>query len=108
MGSTAEYSIPVAKTGAGNIDAYLGGDWSYRSSFKAAVNLDPYSKVPAYQLWGAHAGVRANSRWDISLWVRNLLDKRYYNTASISSQYGVVLAALGEPRTFGGTLRATF
>ena len=108
MGAAAEYSAPIAKSNGGNVDAYLGGDWSFRSSFKAAVNLDPYSQIPAYQLWGAHAGVRANARWDISLWVRNLTDKHYFNTASISSQYGVVLAALGEPRTFGGTLRATF
>ena len=108
LGASAEYSAPVAKNGAGPVDAYLGGDWTYRSSFKAAVNLDPFSRIPGYQLWGAHAGIRNNSRWDISLWVRNLLDKHYYNTASISPQYGVVLAALGEPRTFGGTVRATF
>ena len=108
MGAAAEYSAPVIKNKGGNVDAYLGGDWSFRSSFKAAVNLDPYSNIPAYQLWGAHAGVRAAARWDVSFWVRNLTDKHYYNTASISSQYGVVLAALGEPRTFGGTVRATF
>ena len=108
IGAAAEYAAPVAKNHDGPIDAYVGGDWSFRSSFKAAVNLDPLSNIPAYQLWGAHLGVRNNSRWDLSLWARNLFDKHYYNTASVSSTYGVVLAALGEPRTFGGTLRATF
>ncbi len=107
-GAAAEYSAPVAKNKTGDIDAYLGGDWSYRSSFKAAINLDPLSNIPAYQLWGLHTGIRSNTRWDVSFWVRNLTDKHYYNTASVSSQYGVVLAALGEPRTFGGTVRATF
>jgi len=108
MGAIFEYGVPVIKTKGDPIDAYFGGDWSFRSSYKAAVNLDPYSNIPAYQLWGAHVGVRNNTRWDLSFWVRNLTDKHYFNTASISSQYGVVLAALGEPRTFGGTLRATF
>ena len=108
LGSSAEYAISVAKKGSEDIDSYVGADWTYRSSFRAAVNLDPFSRVPAYQLWGAHAGVRYNSHWDVSLWARNLLDKHYYNTASVSPQYGVVLAALGEPRTFGGTVRATF
>jgi iron complex outermembrane receptor protein len=108
IGAAAEYAAPVAKNHDGPIDAYVGGDWSFRSSFKAAVNLDPLSNIPAYQLWGAHLGLRNNSRWDLSLWARNLFDKHYYNTASVSSTYGVVLAALGEPRTFGGTLRATF
>jgi len=108
MGAIAEYGVPIIKTKAEPVDAYFGGDWSFRSSFKAAVNLDPYSNVPAYQLWGAHLGLRNSTRWDLSFWVRNLTDKHYYNTSSISAQYGVVYAALGEPRTFGGTLRATF
>jgi iron complex outermembrane receptor protein len=108
MGALAEYGFPIIKTKGDPIDGYLGGDWSFRSSYKAAVNLDPYSNIPAYQLWGAHVGVRNNTRWDLSFWVRNLTDKRYYNTASVSSQYGLVYAALGEPRTFGGTVRATF
>ena len=108
MGAAAEYSRPIINTKGGDIDAYLGGDWSYRSSFMAAVNLDPYSRIPAYQLWGAHAGIKHNTHWDLSFWVRNLTDKHYLNTSSVSAQYGVTYAALGEPRTYGATLRATF
>ncbi|WP_343061296.1 hypothetical protein [Novosphingobium flavum] len=62
--------------------------------------------MPGYALVGLHGGVRsADNRWDVSLWVRNLLDKDYYNTRSVSSAYGVVLAALGDPRLFGVTLK---
>ncbi len=89
-----------------DLQAYVGGDASYRSGFYAAVNLDPFSYVPGYALLGAHVGLRReDARWDVSLWVRNLTDKNYYNTRSISTAYGTVLAALGEPRTFGITLR---
>ncbi|MET0137209.1 MAG: TonB-dependent receptor [Sphingobium sp.] len=99
--SNAEY---VHKSG--NLEIYGGGDVSYRSSFHAAVNLDPFSKVPGYTLAGLHAGVRqADNRWDIGVWVRNLFDKDYYNTKGVNAQYGVVLAALGEPRMYGITLK---
>ncbi|WP_375395579.1 TonB-dependent receptor [uncultured Sphingomonas sp.] len=88
------------------VDFYAGGDESYRSSFFAAVNLDPFSRVAGYTLTGLHAGIRKpDARWDVSVWVRNLFDKDYYNTRAVSAQFGVVLAALGEPRTFGLTLR---
>ena len=70
--------------------------------------MDPLTKIPSYHLFGAHVGLRNNARWDVSLWVRNAFNQNYYNTAAVSAQYGVVLAALGEPRTFGATLRATF
>lgn len=91
---------------AGSVDLYGGGDASYRSGYYAAVNLDPFSFVPGYTLLGLHAGVRhPDGRWDVSVWVRNLTDKDYFNTKALSTQFGVVNAALGEPRTFGLTLR---
>jgi iron complex outermembrane receptor protein len=99
--SSAEY---VAK--GNTVDFYVGGDASYRSSFYAAVNLDPFSLVDAYTLFGAHVGVRkSDAQWDVSLWVRNLLNKNYYNTRAVSGQFGVVYGALGDPRAFGLTLR---
>jgi iron complex outermembrane receptor protein len=91
---------------AGAVDVYGGGDASYRSGFYAAVNLDPFSWIPGYALFGLHAGVRKpDGKWDVSVWVRNLTDKNYYNTKAVSTQFGVVNGALGEPRTFGFTLR---
>lgn len=91
---------------AGGTDVYVGGDASYRSAFYAAVNLDPYSRVPGYGLAGLHAGVRQpDGHWDVSVWVRNLTDTDFYNTKAVNNTYGLVFAALGEPRTFGLTLR---
>ena len=91
---------------AGAAELYGGGDASWRSGFYAAVNLDPFSYVPGYALVGLHAGVRdPGGRWDISGWVRNLANQDYYNTKSISSTFGVVYGTLGEPRTYGISLR---
>lgn len=100
LAATAEYVAPL-----GDHEVYLGGDASYRSSFVAAVNLDPFSTVPSYTLFGAHLGLRrGDGRWDASLWVRNLFNTNYYNTLAVSATYGIVQGALGEPRLFGVTL----
>jgi iron complex outermembrane receptor protein len=102
--ASAEYTHPL-----GTKELYIGGDVGYRSGYYAAVNLDPFSYVDAYTLVGLHAGVRdADGRWEASVWVRNLLDENYYNTKSVSATYGVVMAALGEPRMFGVTLKGKF
>ncbi len=104
LGGTIEYVHPV-----GGVDIYVGGDGSYKSSYYASVNLDPFSQVPGYALFGLHGGVRqGDGRWDASLWVRNLFDKNYYNTISVNATYGVTLAAIGEPRLYGVTLRGKF
>ncbi|HEX7872352.1 MAG TPA: TonB-dependent receptor [Sphingobium sp.] len=102
--SAAEYVRNI-----GSVAVYGGGDVSYRSGFFAAVNLDPFSYVDGYTLLGLHAGVRhPEGKWDISAFVRNLTDKNYYNTKSVNSTYGTILAALGEPRIIGATLKTKF
>ena len=62
--------------------------------------------MPGYALAGLHAGVRdAEGHWDLSAWVRNLTGTDFYNTKAVNNTYGLVFAALGEPRTYGITLR---
>jgi iron complex outermembrane recepter protein len=52
-----------------------------------------------------------SERWQIALWVRNVLDKEYF--AALSSLAGVfgsgyVAGITGDPRTYGVTLRLQF
>jgi len=104
-GAAVEYNLSATELESGTVDAYLGGDWGFRSYFRAAVNLDPFSEIDGYHLFGLHAGLRQKGRWDLSFWIRNLADKNYFITSAVNAQYGTVNAALGEPRTFGATLR---
>ena len=107
-GAALEYFTQLAPSlnnEKGDVVGYLGGDWSYRSHFRSAINLDPLSNVPGYMLLALHAGIRSGKTWDLSLWMRNVANKNYYNTVSVNAQYGISQAALGEPRTFGATLR---
>jgi iron complex outermembrane receptor protein len=108
VAATLRYAHPVTLPGGGGGEAYIGGDYSLRSHFFAAVNDDIFSLVPSYQLVGLNGGLRSDKGWDASLWVRNLFDKDYFNTLSVNATYGIVQGTLGEPRTFGVTLRAKY
>jgi len=105
VGATVQYVWPVRLLDAS--EAYLGGDYSHRSHFFATVNDDPFSLVKGYQVVGLNAGLRSEKGWDLSVWVRNLLDEEYFNTLSVNSNLGVVQGVVGEPRTYGMTLRVT-
>ncbi|MET0287695.1 MAG: TonB-dependent receptor [Polyangiales bacterium] len=104
-GAAIEYGAPVSQLEEGPLEAYVGGDWGFRSNFRAAVNLDPFSEIPSYHIVGLHAGIRSKAHWDLSFWMRNVADENYFITTAVNSQYGITQAALGEPRTFGATLR---
>jgi iron complex outermembrane receptor protein len=61
--------------------------------------------VPAYGIANARIGLRTeDGRWDLSIWARNLLGKDYFTTLSAANT-GVITGQLGEPRTYGFTLR---
>ncbi|WP_292931816.1 TonB-dependent receptor [Novosphingobium sp. PASSN1] len=90
-------------------EAYLGFDYSYRSSvnnggLSAATLLSPLHLV------NARLGARAlNRRMDVSVWVKNLFDKRYLSDIAVGvGNTGLLTGQLGDQRTFGATLRFHF
>ena len=68
-----------------------------------------YLNVDGYALLNARAGVRLDDKWSAFLWSRNLTDKDYFEQllpgAGNSGHYAAVL---GDPRTWGATVRYTF
>lgn len=89
-------------------EAYLHGDWSYRSSYYTVASNSSYGLVPGYGIANARLGLRFDDdRWDLSLWARNLFNKNYFQTLSVLN-YGLVTATLGDPRTYGATLKVRF
>lgn len=95
--------------GRGGSEAYLHGDWSYRSSYYTVASNSRYGLVPGYGIVNARLGVRfgEGKRFDLSVWARNLLDKDYFQTLNVLS-YGLITGQAGDPRTFGGTFKARF
>lgn len=107
--ASAEYSQALDGSGLTGLDGVVGGDWHYQSHLFSAVDDDPFTLIEGYSVFGLHAGVRSDEGgWNLSVWVRNLLDKNYYNTLSLSTATGTVVGAYGEPRTYGVTLHKSF
>jgi iron complex outermembrane receptor protein len=101
----ARYEGPVSN----NLVGYAAADASYRSKFFSAVNDDPFSEIKGYGLVGAQIGLRAaNGPWDVSIWTRNLFNKDYLVTSTVNATWGITQVAVGEPRTFGFTLKNNF
>ena len=70
----------------------------------AATQLEPL------HLANARIGVRAlNRRMDLSVWAKNLFDKQYFSDIAPGvGNTGLLTAQLGDPRTYGVTLRFHF
>jgi iron complex outermembrane receptor protein len=102
-----EVSQPL-KLGSHEAETYLGVDYSFRSSLYSASTDSIYSRLPSLNLVNARLGLRsANGRWDAYVFARNLLNKSYFLfIAPGVGNTGALDGELGDPRTFGVTLRA--
>ncbi|GGY97146.1 TonB-dependent receptor [Pseudoduganella plicata] len=87
---------------------YLVGAASYawKDSYNTGAANDPNLQLPAYGLANLSAGVESlDRRWRLLAWVKNVGDTEYLLTRSTQ----VVRARyVGEPRTFGVSLKASF
>ncbi|HKE96175.1 MAG TPA: TonB-dependent receptor [Povalibacter sp.] len=98
--------------GSGAVDGFAGVEYTFKSSSYYTPDDSIYTLIDGYGLWNAQLGVRAPSgRWEVSLWGRNLLDKDYFTalgTAPSGLGAGYVVGTVGDPLTFGATLRMSF
>jgi iron complex outermembrane recepter protein len=86
-------------------EVYGGVDYSYRTAQYTTAADSIYSRIPGYGLANVHFGIRAtDGRYDIQLWARNVTNKTYYLTLS-ADNFGAIRGTLGDPRTYGVTLR---
>lgn len=89
--------------------AFFGFDTYYRSSFSSSPSPSRYLNVDGYALINVRGGFRAAEGWSVFLWSRNLLDKDYFEQLlPAAGNAGHYAAVLGDPRTFGTTLRYSF
>jgi len=91
----------------GNI--FFALDAYYRSSFSSSASPSKYLNIDAYALLNARAGFRAPLGLTFFVWSRNLLNQDYFEQLlPAAGNAGNYAAVLGDPRTFGITLRYTF
>ncbi len=104
----AEYHVPAAVsvyTG----EAYVGTDASYQSGFSSNPSPSDYLNVDDRTLINFRGGYRLDNGWEIFGWVRNAFEENYYNFVSpVGGNSGLFVGDVGDPRTYGVTLRASF
>lgn len=101
----ADTDVPVTSLGGRDLSLYAHADYSHRSSFNTSATNSAWAQVPGFGIANARIGLKAeDGLWDVSLWARNLFDKDYFLNLSAANT-GVVTAQVGEPRTYGLTLR---
>ncbi|BBE32576.1 TonB-dependent receptor [Sphingosinicella microcystinivorans] len=103
----AEYNVPATILGREG-EAYLGYDASYRSKFSSNASRSIYTDISGYSLHNFRAGFRTE-RFDIFGWVRNAFDQNYFESLAVTpGNTGLISAQLGDPKTWGGTIKFTF
>lgn len=87
---------------------FLAADTYYRSDFSSSPSPSRYLNVEGYVLVNARAGFRATNGLSAFFWARNLFDKDYYEQLlPAGGNAGHYAGVLGDPRTYGITLRYT-
>jgi iron complex outermembrane receptor protein len=99
-------------TATDKVSPYVQVQYTYRSSVFGDVQDSPGALIPGYSLVNARIGARFGSRYDVALWVENAFGQVYFQNLGGASIPGAgtwaFAGALGAPRTFGGTIRASF
>jgi iron complex outermembrane receptor protein len=90
-------------------DFFVAFDTYYRSSFSSSPSPSQYLNIDGYALVNARLGFRAAEGLSIFVWSRNLFDKDYYEQLlPAAGNAGHYAAVIGDPRTYGITLRQSF
>jgi iron complex outermembrane recepter protein len=85
---------------------FAGFDTYYRSSFSSSASPSKYLNVEGYALLNGRLGFRASKGISFFVWGRNLLNKDYFEQLlPAAGNAGHYAAVLGDPRTFGVTVR---
>lgn len=88
---------------------FFGADTYYRSSFSSSSSPSKYLNVDGYALFNARAGFRATEGVSVFVWGRNIFGKDYFEQLlPAAGNAGHYAAVLGDPRTYGITLRYVY
>ncbi|SFC43733.1 iron complex outermembrane recepter protein [Parapedobacter composti] len=81
----------------------------YRSEFSSSPSPSTVLNIDGYALVNARLGFRATDGFTVFIWSRNLLNQNYFEQLLPGvGNAGHYAAVLGDPRTYGVTLRYAF
>lgn len=92
-----------------NARFFLGVDGYYRSSFSSSPSPSKFLNIDGYTLLNARAGFRALNGLTLFVWGRNIFNKDYFEQLlPAAGNAGHYAAVLGDPRTYGVTIRYSY
>ncbi len=102
---SADYTIP-----AGGVEVVLHGDYAWRSLtwFAPVPPTDPLSQQGDFGLVNASITAKIADRLTVSVFGKNLADKRYFNRTNAIPTLGYMSAYPGDPRTYGVSVSYKF
>lgn len=87
---------------------FVAADASYRSGYSSNPTPSRVLNIDAYALLNARAGFKSE-KFSIFVWSRNIANKNYYEQLQAAAgNAGLYAGVLGDPRTYGATLRFSF
>jgi iron complex outermembrane receptor protein len=106
--ATAEYTHALGAQATG----YLRSNLIVRSAQNVSTSLSVYGVQDAYTVSNFYVGATHRSGssggYDFSFWIRNAFDRGYLTSINTAPGTKTLVAGLGDPRTFGATLRVSF
>ncbi|MGX7689023.1 TonB-dependent receptor [Flectobacillus roseus] len=88
---------------------FVAVDVYFRSKFSSSPSPSQYLNIEGYSLLNGRLGFRASNGISIYVWGRNLANTDYYEQLlAAPGSAGQYAGILGDPRTYGVTLRYSF
>jgi len=107
-------SFGTELTGKGSLLGFKGNffgglDFYSRSTFSSSPSPSAFLDIEGYALINGRVGFRSSNGISFFVWGRNLGNKDYYEQLLVApGSAGQIGGILGDPRTYGVTLRYTF
>lgn len=102
-----EFSLP-GKVGTRDGRFFIAGDASYRSEYSSNPTPSKVLNVEGYSLINARLGFKSD-KVSIFVWGRNITNTEYFEQLQAAAgNSGLYAGVLGDPRTYGATLRYAF
>lgn len=102
---SGEFTTPAAFLGKPG-KFFLGLDGFYRSSFSSSPSPSAYLNIDGYVLLNGRVGFKTGNGLTVFIWGRNLFNKNYFEQLlPAGGNAGQYAAVLGDPLTYGVTLR---
>lgn len=103
----SEFSFPGSlATKSGRY--FIAADASYRSNYSSNPTPSSVLQIDGYALLNGRLGFKSE-KVSVFVWARNLTNKNYYEQLQAAAgNAGLYAGVLGDPRTYGASLRYTF